>query len=172
MPEDQAPWFEAGGLAGLLNLLDQFRSDGGGQDGAGFVGPVAQGHEIQEPFLVELVNSRMAWKRTRSGNSSSGAGGKRSWRNSMFVRPMATRVSKRPRPRAPRAAASRAPISTSDLSAPGSRGRNSTANACSMSTWSPREEATARRASEPFHSRARSWGILKGFRVQGSGFIG
>ena len=54
-PEDQAPRFQSGGLAGLLNLLDQFGADGGGQDGAGFVGPVAQGHEIQEPFLVELV---------------------------------------------------------------------------------------------------------------------
>src|SRR3972149_6707174 len=80
---------------------------------------------------------------------------------------MATKVSIRPRPRTPKAEARRAPMFTSDLSPPGWRGRNSTENACSIATLSPRMEATAKRASEPSHSRARSWDIF--LRGQGSG---
>ena len=66
------------------------------------------------------LNSRVAWKRTNSGRSSSGAGGNCNCRSSMLLRPTATTASARPSPRASSSAAIRRPICSAVSAAEGS----------------------------------------------------
>ncbi len=53
--KQQPPQVQFGLRAHPFDVLDHRRSDGGGQHGAGAVGRLIDGHEIQPPLLVPLV---------------------------------------------------------------------------------------------------------------------
>ena len=69
---------------------------------------VSIGRKSSRQRSSNSLNSRAAWKRTRSGRSSSAAGGTENCRNSIRVRPTETRTSGRPQPRASSSLAIRA----------------------------------------------------------------